>query len=51
MDQLPQLSYKPSKELMGVPIAETSIIGNLGGNYSSVKISPLILKVALLINF
>jgi hypothetical protein len=41
----------PSKELKGALIAETLRFGNLGGNYSSTKTLPLILKVSQPIDF
>ncbi len=41
----------PSKELKGGLIVEILRVGNLGGNYFSVKTSPLILKVPHPIDF
>ena len=51
VDQQLQQFYMPSKELKGALIAETLRFGNLGGNYSSTKTLPLILKVSQPIDF
>ena len=41
----------PSEGLKNVPIAETSRVGSLDGNYSFVRSSPLISEAGLQVDF